>query len=245
MEVLGIDIGGSGIKGAIVDTNNGTLLTPRKRIKTPDDSRPQQLTAILGELVDQFGWKGIVGVGFPSVVINGVIQTSANISSEWVGLNAADRFIEETGCPTWVVNDADAAGIAEVTFGDIALQKGVLLVLTLGTGIGSALFTNGHLVPNTELGHLNMGGKDAERRVSDAARQRKHLSWKAYASRLQAYLNLVETYLWLDWIILGGGISKQHEEFIKYLNTRARIVPAHFLNQAGIIGAAVYGGWQS
>ena len=239
MEILGIDIGGTGIKGAPVDVEKGVLLTPRYRLRTPRSGKPQPVAKTVANLVQHFAWQGPVGCGFPAVVQHGVAKTAANIHSTWIGTDAASLFAEASGCPVVVLNDADAAGLAEVTFGAGRERAGVVLVVTIGTGLGSALFTDGRLLPNTELGHLVLDGIDAELRASDAARQREKLSWKKWARRLEKYLGVLEGLFWPDLIILGGGVSKKFGQFAPYLHLRAEVIPAQLLNDAGIIGAAL------
>ncbi|NPV84945.1 MAG: ROK family protein [Anaerolineae bacterium] len=241
MHVLGIDVGGSGIKGAVVDIATGTLVTEKLRLPTPDGARPDDIAMVVKEIVGQLNWSGKIGIGFPSLIINGVALIAANIDSSWVGLNVVELFSNATGCPVVVVNDADAAGIAEMTYGTgKAYQKGVVLFLTLGTGIGSAFFVNGHLFPNTELGHLEVRGKDAEKRASAAVRTEKNLGWKEWAERLQEVLAKMEMLFSPDVIILGGGVSKNSDKFLPYLNLRAKVIPAQLRNDAGIIGAALF-----
>ncbi len=239
MHVLGIDIGGSGIKGAPVDTTRGELLAPRLRIPTPEPSKPQKIAQVILQLVQQYNWQGPVGCGFPSVMRCGTALTAANIHKKWVGADAEALFSEISGCPVKVVNDADAAGLAEMTFGAGQGQPGVVMIITIGTGLGSALFINGQLVPNTELGHLELKGMDAETRASDAARQREKLSWKAWGKRFDQYLCTLERLFWPDLFILGGGVSKQFAKFSPYLTIETRVVPAAMLNEAGIVGAAL------
>lgn len=238
--ILGIDIGGSGIKGAPVNTQTGEMLAERFRVPTPEPSVPDAVAEVLREVSRHFSWNGPIGAGFPSVVRRGVILTAANIDESWIGADAATVFSEKTGCPVTVINDADAAGLAEMRFGaGKNAQKGTVILITLGTGIGTAIFTDGHLVRNTEFGHLEIRGKDAERRASDATRQRKDLSWKDYAKRVNEYLEHMERLFWPDLIIVGGGISKESEKFFPYLETEAKLVPAEMLNNAGIVGAAM------
>lgn len=240
MEILGIDIGGTGIKGAVVNTETGEMVTERYRLPTPEKARPEEVAATVKELVTHFDYHGPVGAGFPAVVQKGVVRTAANIHKTWVGLDAAALFSEATGCPFYVVNDADAAGLAEMSFGAGRGQMGVVMMITIGTGIGTALFIDGILVPNTELGHIEIRGKDAESRSSDAARQRKELSWQAWAKRLNEHLERLENLFWPDLFILGGGVSKSADKFVPYFNLRTRVVIAQLLNQAGIVGAALY-----
>ncbi len=238
--ILGIDIGGSGIKGAIVDTETGEFSEERMRVPTPEDARPDGVAEKFKEVVENFNYNGIIGAGFPAVVRGGFTYTAANVDECWIGFDAGGLFSHVTGCKVYVANDADVAGMAEMKFGAGKGEMGTVLVLTLGTGIGTAVFTNGILVPNLEMGHLIIRGKDAERRASDAARQQKEYSWKKWGKRLQEYLSYIEALINPDLIIVGGGVSKKHEEFFPYLNVRARLVPAELLNQAGIVGAALY-----
>ncbi len=241
MGIMGVDIGGSGIKGCLVNVATGELETPRFRLPTPEGGKPNQMAEVVRDVVAHFDYKGPVGYGFPSVVLKGVIYTAANIDNSWIGLDAATLFGGFTKCPAYVLNDADAAGIAEMKFGvGRDYQKGVVLMLTLGTGIGSAIFVDGKLVPNLELGHVEIRGKDGERRASDAVRQEKKLSWKKWAVRLQEYLSRVEGLMWPEVIILGGGVSKDWQKFMPYLKVRAKLLPAQLFNQAGMIGAALY-----
>ena len=240
MVILGIDVGGSGIKGAPVDTNTGKLLAERIRIKTPEKAEPEPIAEIVAQISQSFEWKRPIGIGFPAPIKNGTAMMAANISEKWIGINADELFTSITGCPCKVGNDADVAGLAEMAFGAGKDQTGTVIMLTLGTGIGTAIFSNGHLLPNTEFGHLEMNGKDAEYRASDAARQRKDLSWKKYAKRLNSYLMIMEKLFWPDLFIIGGGISKTHEKFIPFLTVQAKVVPAQFKNEAGIVGAALF-----
>lgn len=241
MKVLGIDFGGSGIKGAVVDTETGELVTERLRLATPEGARPLDVAGVVTEIIKRFDWKGLVGMGYPGVVMHGEIFTAANVDKGWIGINAEEMFSEATGTHFFVLNDADAAGLAEMRFGiGKEFQKGVVLFLTIGTGIGSAFFNDGVLFPNTELGHLEVRGKDAERRASDATRQRKELGWEEWAARLQEVLATYENLFWPDLIVLGGGVSKEWKEFGKLLTLRTKVMPARLLNQAGIIGAALF-----
>jgi polyphosphate glucokinase len=239
MQTLGIDIGGSGIKGAPVDIETGNLLTERVRIKTPERAEPKPVAEVVAQIAQSFDWQGAIGIGFPAPIKNGIAMMAANISQEWIGVNADRFFTSMTGCPCKVGNDADAAGLAEMTFGAGKDQTGTVIMLTLGTGIGTAIFSNGHLLPNTEFGHLEINGEDAEHQASDAARQREDLSWKKYAKRLNSYLMTMEKLFWPDLFIIGGGISKVHERFIPLLTVQAKVVPAQFQNGAGIVGAAL------
>jgi polyphosphate glucokinase len=238
-KILGIDIGGSGIKGAPVDVDSGKLLAPRFRLPTPDPAKPRPVAETLGEVAQHFAWNGPIGCGFPAVVHDGVVRSAANIHDKWIGVDAQALFSETCGCAVTVINDADAAGLAEMAFGAGQGRKGVVLVITIGTGLGSALFIDGHLLPNTELGHIEIDGEDAERGASDAARQREGLSWKRWAKRFNKYLNTLEYLFSPDLVILGGGISKEHQKFLPLLKLRAEVQPAKLLNEAGIIGAAL------
>jgi polyphosphate glucokinase len=235
---LGVDVGGSGMKAAPVDLSTGTLLADRHRIKTPRPSTPDAVAEVLAQLVDHFSWAGPVGVAFPAVVKRGVTMTAANVDPAWVGCDAAGLFSTRVDRTVRVINDADAAGLAEMRYGAGKDRSGVVLMVTLGTGIGTALFVDGVLVPNTELGHLVIRGKDAEDRASDRVREDKALSWKVWAGRVEEYLQYVERLLQPDLLIVGGGVSKQHEEFLPRITTQTELVPAMLRNQAGIVGAA-------
>ena len=239
MELLGIDIGGSGIKGAIVDSETGQLLTDRHRIPTPQPSVPDAVADVVAKMARHFSWQGPIGCTFPAVVRRGQVLTAANVDKSWIGAQAQELFSQRTGCPVTVINDADAAGIAEMTFGAGQGEQGVVLVFTLGTGIGSALFTRGVLAPNTELGHLELRGREAEKWAAARIRKEEKLSWKEWARRLDEYLRHVEFLFWPDLIIVGGGVSKKHEKFFPYIQTKARLVPAALRNNAGIVGAAM------
>ncbi len=240
MEILGIDIGGTGIKGAPVDIDTGELLYPRHRIPTPQPSEPKKVAAVVAEIAEYFDWQGPIGCGYPGVIQRGHTLTAANVHDGWIGLNAAALLSEATGCPVRMINDADAAGLAEMSFGIGRGVNGLVLIVTIGTGLGTALFTDGVLVPNTELGHIELKGVDAETRASDAARKRDELSTKQWAKkRFDPYLNALEFLLHPDLIILGGGISKKADKFLPYLTVKADVVTAQFLNNAGIVGAAL------
>ena len=238
MEILGIDIGGSGVKGALVNVKTGEMLTDRHRIPTPKPATPDAVTNTVAEIVRFFNWEGVTGCGFPAVVKNEVARTAANIDKSWIGVNVAQMISSKTGFPTHVSNDVDAAGWAEINFGAAKDHDGVVLILALGTGIGSSLFVDGVQVPNTEFGHIIMHEKIAEKYAANSARVRNNLSWKKWGKRLNEYLNYIETILHPDLIILGGGVSKYHEDFFPYLKCRTEIVPAKLRNHAGIIGAA-------
>ncbi len=241
MNVFGIDVGGSAIKGALVDTNTGKLLAERVRIKTPQPATPEAMVATAVEVVRRSGWNGPSGCGFPAVVKGGVVRTAANIDKAAIGFDMRRRLEDELGAPVRVINDADAAGLAEMRWGAGREEEGVVLMLTLGTGIGTSLFIGGRLVPNTELGHIEVRGEDAEHRAADSARKREDLSWKQYARRLDEYLHEIEDLLWPDLIVIGGGISKKSEKYFPNLTIRTRIVTAEMHNDAGIAGAALAG----
>jgi len=238
--VLGIDIGGSGIKAAPVDTTTGQLTSDRLKLATPQPSTPDAVEKVVEELVKNFSWTGPAGITFPGVVTSGVIRTAANVDRSWIGVDAANTFGASSQLAVTVVNDADAAGVAEMRFGAGKGVDGTVLMLTLGTGIGSALFIDGTLVPNTEFGHVQIRGKDAEKRASEHAREEHELSWGAWAGRVDEYLEHMEALLSPDLIIIGGGVSRKSDKFLPLLTgLRAKIVPAALQNEAGIVGAAV------
>lgn len=237
--ILGIDVGGSGIKGAPVDTQAGKLLAERLRIKTPDKAEPHPIGEVVAQIAQSFEWKGKIGIGFPAPIKGGVAMMAANVSHKWIGVNADDLFTKMTGCDCTMINDADAAGLAEMAFGAGRGHMGTVIMITLGTGIGCAIFHHGRLIPNTELGHIEVHGKEAEARASDAARQRDDLSWKKYAKRLDRYLKHMEKLFWPDLFIIGGGVSKDHDKFLPLLTVEIPVVPAQMLNEAGIVGAAM------
>lgn len=239
MNVFGLDIGGSGIKGAVVDAETGELVGERIRVGTPEGARPDDVVAACAEVVSRGGWDGPVGCGFPGVVKGGVIHTAANVGAEFVGLDLAERLERDLGQPARVVNDADAAGLAEMRWGAGRGVEGVVLMLTLGTGIGTALFVGGKLVPNTELGHVELHGGDAEHYAADRVRKVEDLSWQEWAGRVEEYLVMMENLFWPDLIIIGGGVSKKSEKFLPRVETRTEVVPAEMLNEAGIAGAAL------
>jgi polyphosphate glucokinase len=246
MEVLGIDIGGTGIKGAPIDVRKGELTRERFRLLTPQPSTPQAVAETVAEVVAHFGWKGPLGCTLPAVVKKGIAQSAANIDEAWLGADAQRLLGGATGCPTLVINDADAAGIAEMTFGAGRRQKGVVVMITLGTGIGSAVFLDGRLVPNTEFGHLEIRGKEAEDRAADSVRKKKGLGWKKWAAHLDEYLDTMERLFSPELFIIGGGVSQQHQKFVPLLSCKAPVVPAQMLNEAGIIGAALAASmWQA
>ncbi len=240
MHALGIDIGGSGIKAAPVDVTTGQLLAERQKVDTPRPALPDSVADVVTKLTTSFNWSGPVGVTFPGVVIDGVTRTAANMDPAWIGLDAASLFGRATGETVRMLNDADAAGMAEMAFGAGVGEKGTVVMLTFGTGIGSALFTHGVLVPNTEFGHVEIHGEDAEKRASERAKQLHDMSWGKWAGHVGEYLRHIEAVLSPQLIIVGGGISKQSEKWVPRLTgIRARIVPAALLNDAGIVGAAM------
>jgi polyphosphate glucokinase len=240
MHALGIDIGGTGIKGAPVDVAAGKLLAERKKIATPHPALPDAVAEVVSQLVTSFEWSGPIGITFPGVVTNGVTRTAANLDPAWAGLDARALFAKAAGNPVQVLNDADAAGVAEMKFGAGVGEHGTVLMLTLGTGIGSALFIDGILVPNTEFGHIEIDGKDAEKRASEHAKELHDLSWGKWAGRVDVYLQHMEALLSPDLFIVGGGISKESQKWVPLLTgIRARIVPAALQNDAGIVGAAM------
>jgi polyphosphate glucokinase len=239
MATIGIDIGGSGVKGAPVDTVRGELLAERYRVPTPQPSDVTSVVEAVAEVAAQFDGFDRVGITFPGVVVDGVTRTAANVDKSWLDAPAAKVFGERLGKPVTVLNDADAAGVAEVAFGAGKGQPGLAMMLTFGTGIGSALFLDGVLIPNTEFGHLEIDGKDAELRASDRAREAEDMSWEKWAGRVETYLKHVEALLSPRLFILGGGVSKKSDRFLPLIDIRTPIVPATLLNNAGIIGAAV------
>jgi len=243
---VGVDIGGSGIKGAPVDLSVGQFTAERLREPTPQPSTPDAVAQVVRSITESIlaGLPGDtaglpLGVTFPAVIQHGVARTAANVDDAWIGTDVASLLASATGHPVHVVNDADAAGVAEARFGAAKDVPGVVLVATLGTGIGTVLLNDGVLVPNTELGHLELDGHDAETRASDAARERDDLSFKDWAKRLQRYFGALEDLFWPDLIVIGGGVSKKHDKFLPLLDLRTPVVPAQLLNSAGIVGAAV------
>jgi polyphosphate glucokinase len=239
MQMIGIDVGGSGIKAAVVETTTGELITPRVRVETPQPSTPKAVAKATAGIVADLPPELAAGIGFPAVVLDGEAKTAANVDASWIGTQADVLFADALRRPLTVGNDADAAGLAEMRFGAGRGEMGTVLMLTLGTGIGSALFRDGVLVPNTELGHLQIRGKDAERRAAASIKERKGLSWHEWGKLLSEYLDAIDALLWPDLVIIGGGISKDAAHFIKDLPSRMRCVPATLLNRAGIVGAAM------
>lgn len=238
MQSLGIDIGGSGIKGAIVDVDSGELVSERLRIKTPAPSTPAAVAAAVAELVRQLDWQGPIGCGFPAIISEGVAKSAANIDPGWIGTDVAKILQEATGCPCVVINDADAAGLAEMRFGCGKGRSGSVIIITIGTGLGSAFFVDSRLFPNTELGHLRLKTGPAEKYASAAVRKKEALSWKAWSRRLNKFFAQVERLFSPELIIIGGGVSRRHEKFFPYLEVQAELLPAQLRNQAGLVGAA-------
>ncbi len=240
MTVLGIDIGGTGIKGAPVNVETGELLAERFRIPTPRPALPNSVADVVDEIARHFNYTGPTGITFPAIIKKGVVYTASNVDKSWIGTDARTLFQSHLGGPVTVVNDADAAGIAEMHFGAGRGRDGVVILLTFGTGIGSAIFHNGKLLPNSEFGHLRLRGKDAEKRMSEKIREEKGLSWKKWAARVSEYLALLEKLFSPDLFIIGGGISKKSEKFLPFLTSKTEVLveAAQMRNEAGIIGAA-------
>jgi polyphosphate glucokinase len=239
MNVLGIDIGGSALKGAPVDTHTGRLLAERCRMPTPEPLTPAQMGRAVKAMAEQFKWRGPIGVGFPGVVHGSRILTSSNLHPGFIGCDGGKLFSRAAGRPVALFNDAAAAGLAEMKFGAGRNFQGKALLLTLGTGVGSALFYRGVLIP-CEFGHLPFKGRSAEKYVAASVKEKKDLSWEQWGRRLNKYFRVLETILWPELIIVGGGVSAKHAKFFKYIDTRAKLVPAEFLNEAGIVGAALW-----
>ena len=236
---LGIDVGGTGMKAAPVDVDTGSFVQPRLRIPTPRPATPEAMAGIVAELVESFSWTGPIGIGFPGVVKDQAVRTAANLDPSWIGVDVAEVFGAAAGGSVNVVNDADAAGLAEMRYGAGRDRRDAVLLVTLGTGIGCAFFYGGVLIPNTEFGHIEIRGKDAERRAAESVREREGLSWTAWADRVDEYLRTLESLVWPDLIILGGGVSKRSDRFLDRIHTRCDVVPAQLLNEAGIVGAAL------
>jgi polyphosphate glucokinase len=236
---FGVDIGGSGIKGCLVDLDRGELVGERVRIPTPQPALPEPVYGVVAEIVGRFGWAGRIGATYPGVMKQGVAFTAANMDRSWVGTDMAAGLEAVIPGTVQTLNDADAAGIAEMAYGAGQGERGLVLMLTFGTGIGSALFVDGILVPNTEFGHIEVDGEDGEKRASAAAREREGLSYPHWATRVDRYLDTLEKSLWPDLIIVGGGVSKKADKWVPLLSTRTRVVPAELLNDAGIVGAAL------
>ncbi|TYP90653.1 polyphosphate glucokinase [Blastococcus xanthinilyticus] len=234
-----MDIGGSGIKGCLVDLDQGRLIGERLRIETPQPSLPELVYDVVAEIVGGFGWAGRIGVTFPGVMKSGVAHTAANVDKSWIGTDVDAGLSRLIPGSVETLNDADAAGLAEMRYGAGRDRNGVVLMLTFGTGIGSALFVDGRLVPNTEFGHIQVDGEDGERRASAAAREREELGYPEWARRVDRYLDVLEAGLWPDLIIVGGGVSKKAHKWVPLLSTRTLVVPAELQNDAGIVGAAL------
>ncbi|MGY1988131.1 polyphosphate--glucose phosphotransferase [Blastococcus sp. SYSU DS0669] len=239
MQGFGVDIGGSGIKGCLVDLEAGRLIGDRLRVETPQPSLPEPVFDVVTRIVGSFDWSGRVGVTFPGVLKSGVAHTAANVDKGWLGTDLAAGVAQRIPGPVETLNDADAAGLAEMRYGAGRDRRGVVLMLTFGTGIGSALFVDGRLVPNTEFGHIQVDGEDGERRASAAAREREELSYPEWALRVDRYLDVLEASVWPDLIIVGGGVSKKAHKWVPLLSTRTPVVPAELQNDAGIVGAAL------
>jgi polyphosphate glucokinase len=240
-QVLGIDVGGSGVKGAVVDVTTGELVSERYRLKTPDPAGPAEIAHVVARIVRHFKWKGPVGCGMPGPIKDGRVLALANLDKAWIGVRAHEIYSVACKCPVTVLNDADAAGLAEMRFGVGKGRRGVVVLATFGTGIGTALFVDGLLVPNTEFGQMELRGKAAEQFASARVRKVKDLSWKVWAKRVNEYLGALENVLWPDVIIIGGGVSRKASRFVPLLKTRAKVMPAMLGNEAGIVGAALGG----
>ncbi len=236
---LGIDIGGTGIKGAPVNLERGALTADRRRILTPHPATPDAVAGVVAELAAGFPCDGPIGVTFPAVVRRGIVESAANVDPSWISVDAAALLTDRTGRPTTVFNDADAAGIAEMRFGAGRGRTGTVIVVTFGTGIGTALFVDGRLVPNTELGHLELRGRDAERRAAASVKTARDWSWKTWAAHADEYLLLLERLLSPDLMIIGGGLSKDADRFLPRLTVKAEVTAAALQNDAGIVGAAI------
>lgn len=239
MQILGIDIGGSGIKGGIVDTTTGKMMTEKFRLPTPRPALPMEVAKTVHQVVDHFNWKGEVGAGFPTPLFHGKCLSGGNLHPDWKGVQADELFKSVTGLDFTVINDADAAAEAEMHFGAGKGKDGLVAVITLGTGIGSGLFFNGALIPNSELGHVSYKGAAFEKYAADSIRKKEDLSYSKWGKRLNKYFQHIELILSPDLFIIGGGASKKMDRFIDQINIRARIIPAENKNEAGIIGAAV------
>ena len=240
MEIFGLDIGGSGIKGAPVDLERGDLAQERYKVLTPHPATPGRVADGVAEVVRHFDWQGPVGITFPGVITGGITRTAANVDKAWIDMDARGLLADRIGLPVTLLNDADAAGVAEMVYGAGRGRKGTVIVLTLGTGIGSAVFVDGHLLPNTELGHLELHGHEAEKRASTKAKEDEDLSWHHWAHRVQKYLRHVEMLFSPELFIIGGGVSRKSEKFLPLIeHVRAEMVPAELQNNAGIVGAAM------
>lgn len=240
MKALGIDIGGTGIKGAPVNVETGELLAERFRIPTPHPALPNTVADVVEQIAKHFDYSGPAGITFPAIVKKGVVYSATNVDKSWIGTDAEALFRSHLGGPVTVVNDADAAGIAEMHFGAGRGRSGIVILLTFGTGIGSAIFHEGKLLPNSELGHIQIQGKDIEKRASEKVREDKGLTWKKWAGRVSDYLAYLEKLFSPDLFIIGGGVSNKAEKFLPYLTSKTEVIiePAQMRNEAGIIGAA-------
>lgn len=241
MEILGIDVGGSGIKGGIVDIQKGELITERYRIPTPKPATPEPMIEIIAAIINHFEWKGSVGCGFPAAVKDEIVKTASNIDNSWIGVNASEKIENVTGCPTHLINDVDAAGLAEMEFGAGKNHCGSIFMAAFGTGIGTAVFYNRQLIPNTELGHIPLFTHEmkAEDYAANSVREKQNLSWKEWGCRVNEYLEMIEALFWPDMIIIGGGVSKNFSDFEQFMQLETEVVPAQSRNHAGIIGAAL------
>lgn len=240
MDILGIDVGATGIKGAIVNLNDGQLKSERIKLGTPASKSPEDIAKVVNEIIEIHNWKGKrCGLGFPAVIKNGISLTAANINDSFIGLNVNEFFSKALSCECKIINDADAAGLAEMTFGRSKGMKGTIILLTLGTGIGSAIFRNGKLIPNTELGHLIYKDSIAEHFASNNARKKKDLTWEAFGKELNEYLSHLNLILSPDLMIIGGGVSKKFDKYKSYISENINVTTAVKLNDAGIIGAAM------
>ncbi|MEQ8239046.1 MAG: ROK family protein [Cyclobacteriaceae bacterium] len=239
MKILGIDVGGSGIKGAIVDTEIGELITERFRIPTPQPPTPEAMIQTICEIIEHFEWHGQIGVGFPAAVRSEIIKTASNIDKSWIGLNAAEKIKVATGCNTHLVNDVDAAGLAEIKFGAGKGAEGVTLMVAAGTGIGTGLFIGSQLVPNTELGFVWLNDMPGEHYAANSVREKEDLSWTVWGMRFNEYLKRLESLFWPDLFIIGGGVSKHFDKYSACFTLDTQVVPAQSKNHAGIIGAAL------
>lgn len=241
MKVLGIDIGASGVKGAVVDTHSGEMISERLRIPTPTPSTPDAVAATVKELAGQLNWKdGLIGVGFPAIVKRGTALSAANVDKSWIGTSITESLSKSTNCPVIAVNDADAAGIAAMEFGAGKGEQGVVMLITIGSGLGSALFLDGELVPNTELGHIRMEGMVAEHYASNNARKKFDLDWEEWGTRFNKYLKHINRLFTPDLVLLGGGVSKKYDKYEKYITVKMNVKAAELKNDAGIIGAACH-----
>lgn len=240
--IMGVDIGGTGVKAAIVDIKKGKLVSDWAKLETPQPSTPDAVVGVMKQLMQQLKWKGPIGVGFPGLVKGGAVRRAPNLDPSWIGVDLVSTFKRELGVPIVAAgNDADAAGLAEVRFGAGKGVPGNVLMVTLGTGIGTAVFLNGKLVPDTELGHIELKGKDAERTAANSAMERKKLSWKKWGKNVNRYLSTLEFLMGADMFIIGGGVSKKADKFFPYLKkVTCKVVPATMGNQAGVVGAALF-----